>query len=101
MVLVLPKADPAIPLIKEIAEKAQFTLTERLPKDEGKVNLVYAGAVETWGDAAQQDSCDEQWNLRCSHSRLNDTDSEEAIIMEVSIGGEQGGTLPGQHRGFP
>ncbi len=93
-VLTLPWADTAIPLVKEIAEEAQFSLTEREPKDKTTVDLVYTGVKGSWGEASQTNSCDERSNPKGLHSRLTDTDTEEVIVMDMSIVGEQGGSVP-------
>ncbi len=55
--IVLPWADPVIPLIKEIAVKAQFPLSERISQDENTVEFVHMGAEGPWSDLILASSC--------------------------------------------
>ncbi len=43
-ILILPWADPVIPLEKEIGDQVQFSLTEKTAEDENNVELVHEGA---------------------------------------------------------
>ncbi len=54
--LVLPWADPVIPLVKEVADHAQFSLTEKPAENEDDVELVHEGAEGPWSDLSMTDS---------------------------------------------
>ncbi len=46
----------------------------------------------TWDEAVQQESCEEQHSLRGSPSRLDSSDPENVVLMDVTVQGE-GSTL--------
>ena len=80
--IVLPRADPVIPLIQEVAVKAQFPLSERIPQEEGMVELVHVSAEGPWSDLATTSSCEEL--SKSSWSQPPDTD-EDALVLEVQV----------------
>ncbi len=97
--IVLPQADPVILLIKEIAVKAQFPLSERIPKDEGTVELVHVGAEGPWSDLATASSCEEL--SKSSWSQPPDTDQEDVLILDMRVVEDQGEFQSSQHNARP
>ncbi len=93
-VLKLPKADPTIPLVREIAKQANFSLTERPSGNEFVIELVYAGIDGAWEDLAQFDSCEEPLQTKGSTSQLTGTDPEDVIVMNETVFDDLGGSLP-------
>ena len=81
--IVLPRADPVIPLIQEIAVKAQFPLSERIPQEEGMVELVHVETEGLWSDLATTSSCEEL--SKSSWSQPPDTDNEDALVLDVQV----------------
>ncbi len=80
--IVLPQADPVISLVQEIAEKAQFPLSERIPQEEGMVELVHVRTGGSWSDLPATSSCDDL--SKSSWSQPPDTD-EDARVLEVLV----------------
>ncbi len=83
-----PQADPVIHLIKDIAEKAQFPLSERIPQDENTVELVHTGTEGPWSDLTQTSSCEEL--SKGSWSQPHDTDPEDVLAFDVQVVDDQG-----------
>ena len=81
--IVLPRADPVILLIREIAVKGQYPLSERIPQDEGTVELVHVGAEGPWSDLTTASSCEEL--SKSSWSQPPDTDNEDAFVLDVQV----------------
>ncbi len=98
-VLILPRADPVIPLVKEIADQAQFSLTEKPTEDENNVELVQGGAEGPWSDLFPADSYDEPSKGSIYH--LPDTDQEDAIILDMQVVEDQGGPQSSQQGARP
>ena len=81
--LILPRANPVIPLVKEIADRAQFSLTEKPVEDESNMELIHEGAEGMWSDLSQTDSYDEPSKGSVYHQP--DTDQEDAIILDMQV----------------
>ena len=75
-------------MVKEIADQAQFPLTEKPTEDENNVELVHEGAEGPWSDLSHADSYDEP--SKGSSYHLPDTDQEDAIILDVQVVDDQG-----------
>ncbi len=90
-VLKLPRADPAIPLVKEIAKQANFTLTEKPSGDETIIDFVYAGVKGAWEDQAPFASCNEPSRTWGSALQVTDTDSDSVVVMGESVFIDLGG----------
>ncbi len=81
--IVLPRANPVIPLIQEIAVKAQFPLSERIPQEEGMVEFVHVGTEGPWSDLATTSSCEELSKILWSQPP--DTDNEDALVLDLQV----------------
>ena len=96
-VLKLPRADPAIPLVKEIAKQANYSLTERPSGDEIILDFVYAGVEGAWEEQAPLASCDEPSRTWGSALQVTDTDSDSVVVMDESVLDDLGGHYFGDY----
>ncbi len=78
--------------MREIAQQAQFSLTERLSEDEPFIALVYAGLDGAGSNLSQFDAYDEPLQTRGSVSHLTDTDLDGVIVMDQTLMDDLGGS---------
>ncbi len=90
--LKLPRADPVIPLLREIAKQANFTLTGKPSEDEIIIDFVYAGVEGAWEKHAPLASCKEPLPSWGSALQVTDNDSDSVVVMDESVHDDVGGS---------